>query len=88
MAVRGDIHDVIAHELERPFGDPSCSVAAVDGLPEWENLVVREIVLQLLSCHEHDVQELLHLRVAGLGLGDYLADKVHWTCKLSQRGTR
>jgi hypothetical protein len=37
MAVQGGgVLDVVAHELEYPFGDPSRSVAAVDDLPERE----------------------------------------------------
>jgi hypothetical protein len=59
----------------------------MDDFPEWGrgddgNLVIGEIVLQLLSRHEHGVQELLHLRVAGLGLGEYLADKLHQSLNL------
>jgi hypothetical protein len=56
----GDVLDIIAHELEHPFGDASRSVTAMDDLAEWErgddgNLVVSEVMLQLLSCHEHGV---------------------------------
>jgi hypothetical protein len=56
----GDVLDVVAHELECPFGDLSCSVAAVDDLPKWErgddnDLMVSERVLQLLSRHEHGI---------------------------------
>jgi hypothetical protein len=32
----GDVLDFIAHELERPFGDLSCSIVDVDDLPQWE----------------------------------------------------
>jgi hypothetical protein len=32
----GGLLDVVAHELEPPFVDPSCSVVAVDDLLEQE----------------------------------------------------
>jgi hypothetical protein len=56
----GGILDVVAHELECPFGDPSYSVTAVDDLPEQElgdnsDLMVGEIVLQLLIRYEHGI---------------------------------
>jgi hypothetical protein len=60
IAVRGGVLDVIAHELECPFGDASRSIMALDDLSEWKRgdsgeLVIGEIVLKLLSCHEHGV---------------------------------
>jgi hypothetical protein len=56
----GGILDVIAHELECPFGHASRSVTAMDDLSKWKqggngDLVIDEIVLKLLSCHEHGV---------------------------------
>jgi hypothetical protein len=56
----GGVLDIIAHELECPFGDASRSIAAMDNLAEWKrgddgNLVVGEVMLQLLSCHEHGI---------------------------------
>jgi hypothetical protein len=48
----GGVLDVVAHKLERPFGDASHSVAAMDDLTERErgdngDLKIGEIVLQL-----------------------------------------
>jgi hypothetical protein len=44
--------------------------------------MVGKIVLQLLGRHEHGVQEILHLQVASLGLGEYLTVKVHQSMDL------
>jgi hypothetical protein len=54
------VHDIVAHQLERPFGDASHSVMAMDDLAECKrgddgDLVIGEIVLQLRSCHEQGV---------------------------------
>jgi hypothetical protein len=32
----GDVLDLVAHELECPFGDNPYSIAALDNFPEWE----------------------------------------------------
>ena len=49
--------DVIAHELDCPFRNPSHGVAVADNFSEWKrgddrHLMLGEVVLEFLGCHD------------------------------------
>ena len=83
----GDIPDVMAHELECPFGDSSCGVVVADNVSQQvqsddDDLVIGEVVQEFLGRHQHDIQKLLNLGVSNLGIGEYLTDEVYWSLDL------
>jgi hypothetical protein len=72
--------DLIA--LERPLGDPPFGLGVVDDLPErvlghHRDGVRIEVVSKLALGHQDRAHKILHLGVTRLGVGEYLADKVH-----------
>ena len=55
-----DIPDVMAYELQCPFGDSSCGVAIVDDVSQQvqsddDDLVIGEVVQEFLGHHQHDI---------------------------------
>ena len=68
IAVRGRKLDVVAHQLDCLFGNPSHGVAVANNFSEWEqgddrHLVLGEVVLQLLGRHDDGVEKFPCLRV-------------------------
>ena len=56
----GDIPDVVAHEFECPFGDPSRGITVADDVSEWvssddRDFMVGEVVQELSGCHQNSV---------------------------------
>ena len=77
----------MAHELESPLGDSSCSITVADDVFQRvrgydHDLMVGEVVQELPGHHQNGVQKLLHLGVSNLGIGEYLTDEVHQTLNL------
>ena len=74
----------MTHQLERPLHDSSCAISVLDDLAEREGChdhhrMRLKVVMQLPLGDEDGVQELLDLGVAGLGIGQDLANEVHET---------
>jgi hypothetical protein len=76
-----------AHQLHRPLGNPAYCIRVPDDLSQRKggdhhDRVSLEIVPELAPRQDHCVEQLLDLRIARLGLGQYLADVVyrplHW----------
>jgi hypothetical protein len=64
---------VLPHQLEHPLVYPSFGLGVLDDLPEWvlrqhDDGVCIEVVSELALGHQNIIHELLHLRVAGLGV--------------------
>jgi len=78
----GDISDVVAYELECPFGDSFCDIVVADDVSRWvrsddDDLVIGEVVLELSGHHQNGAEKLLGLGIVNLGIGKYLTNKVH-----------
>ena len=55
-----DIPDVVAHELECPFGDSSCGIIVADDVSQWvqsdnNDLVISEVIPELTGRHQNGV---------------------------------
>jgi hypothetical protein len=77
----GSVSDALPHQLQGPFSNPSLCFRALDYLFEWVfrnhyDWMRIEIVLELPFGDQHGVDELLDLRVAGIEIGKYLANKI------------
>jgi hypothetical protein len=81
------VRDVLPNQLKCPLGDPSFDLGVLDDLPEGilghQGDRMRVKVMPELALGQQDrVHKLLHLWVARLGVGEYLADEVHWSLHL------
>lgn len=79
--------DIELAELDDPFGNMSCDFLVFDNLTRGirgneRDLVVLEVVAQLLGCHDHSAEQLLDMRISGLGIMQYFTDVVHWALYL------
>lgn len=80
-SVRG-VGDVEAHEFEAPSGNVARRLVIVDDISKangghHDDWVAIEVMPKLALGDKHDIEELLDLWVAGLGIREDLANEVH-----------
>ena len=76
--------DRVRVQLDGPLGDPTSGVLVADdlrerGLAHHGDGVIMEIMPQLLGGEVHAVHHRLVVQVVLLGLGEHLAQVVHWS---------
>jgi hypothetical protein len=91
-----DVGDVVPHKLQPPLSDATRRLTAIDDVPQGaggyhRDRVAIKVVTQLALGDEHDIEQILDLRVVGLGVGEHLKSEVHRltlrTCPSSYRST-
>jgi hypothetical protein len=76
------VSECLAHQLYRPLGNHACRIRVPDDLSQQKggdhrDRVSFEIVAELVPRKDHCIEQLLDLRIARLGLGQYLANVVY-----------